>query len=312
MAVYTVLTVAEIDALLQPCGIGPVIAARGISEGIENSNYAVTAGDGKEYVLTIAEAQSFEDLDFIVRLTGLLQAQGLPVPAPLRTREGRAVFAVRDKPAVLVPKISGEHPLQPTASQCRVVGAALAHFHRITTDSGLVHSGHRGLAWLRATAARVRPQLAPAGQALLNAELANLDFLAEVRPELPQAIIHGDLFRDNTLFEGERLTALIDFFSAGTGFLLFDLAVVANDWCARPDGRLERSCYQRLLDGYREVRPPTAAEQRYWPNLLRLAALRFWVSRLFETATRPETAKDPGQYLHILQLRIAEPEPWPL
>jgi homoserine kinase type II len=227
---------------------------------------------------------------------------------------------VQGKPAVLIPKIAGAHPLQPNLLQCREIGRALGKFHRVTTATELSHISCRSLDWVAATGARLLQQPSFADRELLSQEMAYLQRFVKAHTGLPQAIIHGDLFRDNTLFLDNRLTAIIDFFSAGQGFLMFDLAVVANDWCVEADGRLDPERLKTLLHSYSEARPPTAEEWTLWPDFLRIAALRFWVSRLAEksvasTRSQPGTLqpeKDPNQYRKILTLRISSSFSWPL
>jgi homoserine kinase type II len=320
MAVYTVLGLQEIQALVAPLQIGQLLSAKGIAEGVENSNYMLAAkrdGNIDEYVLTIAESQSHADIVFIVELTTTLARQGLPVPAPLLGRDGTAILQVQGKPAVLVPKIAGEHPLQPNIDQCREIGRALGRFHQVTLAAGLRHQSLRSLDWVRATAHALSKKLPLAERTFLDAELAGLNRFVVTYSKLPQAIIHGDLFRDNTLFQGDRLGAIIDFFSAGTGFLMFDLAVVVNDWCAAPDGSLDPARTLALLREYNAERSPSDAEMAAWPEFLRIAALRFWVSRMAEALSRSSreeilgVQKDPQQYRNILSLRTKSPPLWP-
>lgn len=324
MAVYTLLDDAEMRRLLAHYAIGAMRSAQPIAAGIENSTYLIQAdspgGASSEYVLTIAESHTLSDVTFIARLTGLLQQQGMPVPAPLPDRAGNSVALVRGKPAVLVPKIAGAHPHQPSRTQCREIGRALGQMHRITLATDLEHSGHRSIDWLTTTARAVRAGLLAADRALLDSALAQLERLTTAQPALPMAVIHGDLFRDNALFRGERLMAIIDFFSAGTGFPLFDLAVATNDWCFAADTEPTSAHLRQLalIEGYAEERSPGVDEQRLWPVFLRIAALRFWVSRLAEPRqsgsgglTNNSLYKNPDEYRDILKNHTENPVPWP-
>jgi len=243
----------------------------------------------------------------------------LPVPAPLATGTGAIVVEVHGKPALLIPKIQGEHPLIPSIGQCQAIGSALGRIHHTTLNSDLRHTSHRSLAWMMDTAQAVRGRLAPQELALLGKGFAALDRINKNQTALPQAIIHSDLFRDNTLFQGERLNAIIDFFSAGTGYLLFDLAVVINDWCMGTGGQPDPAKLQALLRAYGEHRLPTPAERALWPEFLQVAAMRFWVSRLAEQQRAPEAApgvlineKNPDQYREILLQHGTQDRQWPL
>ena len=325
MAVYTVLEEQDFHQLLKDYGIGRLCAFRGISEGIENSNYLLTvtapaSGTKSEYVLTIAETQAEQDIRFIAQLLTAWHNQGLPVPAPIPTRDGDTVVLLRGKPAVLIPKIEGDHPVVTTLGQNRAIGSALGRLHQAALAGGLQHTSHRNLGWIATTAETLRDSLSPADSDLLERGLTALALIERRQPALPQAVVHGDLFRDNTLFQGDRLNAIIDFFSAGTGYLFFDLAVVVNDWCMIGD-TLDRQRLSNLLEAYRQHRSPCGAEQDLWPMFLQVAALRFWVSRLLEQRNRAQTGiapgallinKDPDQYKAILAYHLSQPTPWPL
>ena len=138
-------------------------------------------------------------------------------------------------------------------------------------------------------------------------------------PDLPSGIIHGDLFHDNALFEGDQLRAIIDLYNACTGYLLYDLAIVANDWCVEADGSLDPQRLSALLSAYSAQRPFEANEDKAWPILLRTAAMRFWLSRLISLHGLEETRyegeqviKDPQECRRILLAHIARPAELPV
>ena len=319
MAVYTELTIQDVQALTAPFGIGRVVCARGIAEGIENTNYFVVTDDS-EYVLTVAESQGSWDIAFIAQLTTQLRERGLPVPAPLVSADGAMVLHVQNKPGLLVPRLPGTHPLQPTLAQCAEIGRALGIFHCVTSASDLRHTSCRSLDWIATTAEQIVDQVSSVDRRLLLQEIANLEQFRCNHSALPQAVIHGDLFRDNALFEADRLTGIIDFFSAGTGFLMFDVAVAVNDWCIATTAKPDHAKIAALLRGYSSERVPVQEEQDQWPGFLRIAALRFWVSRMAEALASQSgkrraallTIKDPRPYRSLLLMHIASHFPWPL
>ena len=322
MAVYTQLEFSEIEALVAPFALGRLVAAHGIAAGVENTTYFLDFAHnhgGKisgQYVLTIAETVSRQDLEFIAMLMRDLNGRGLPVPAPVFAEDkfvgNRAVLSVREKPALLVPKIAGAHPQSASPDLCHRVGALLAELHLATRALGYGHESHRSLRWVTATGKTLLPHLVEAEQILLNRELKDLSEFVSANNKLPQAIIHGDLFRDNVLIQGGTITAIIDFFSAGTGYLLLDLAIVVNDWCFDQQGTLNINNYNQLIDGYCSVRKPQAEEVEGWGRLLRIAALRFWVSRLNEQLiSEPHASrgrgKDPAAYRRLVLLHRTSP-----
>lgn len=313
MAVYTVLSQGDIDALAATLGLGTPLRWHGVGAGIENSTYFLTCrghdGIQREYVLTIAESASPDDVLFIADWMMELAGNGLPVPAPQRhPQTGSPQLTLHNKPAIVVPKIEGGHLVTPNLPQCEEIGRFLGAMHRLALTSGRRHNSPRGLDWLIQTAQRLLPQIDAADRLLLTEELARLAQLQAIG--LPAGIIHGDLFRDNALFRGVTLVAVIDFFMAGSGPLALDLAIAINDWCSHPDGALDSSRATAMLDAYACERPLTNTERRCWPELLCLAATRFWVSRLqvrweprhLDSGALPGS-KDPDELRALLQQR---------
>jgi homoserine kinase type II len=325
MAVYTVLDRDSISAFIKPYGIGPLIDFQGVAEGIENTNYFISTDQAdfpselrtapvQHFVLTIFETISADKLRFYIDLTSRLNEQGLPVPCPLENADGIAMQSLEGKPALLIPKVSGAHPLKPTLAQCQTIARTLATIHLSCLDTDWSHESNHNLAWLAKVADSLTPRLPPDDVALLE-EIKRFQQLALDHPDLPRSIIHGDLFRDNVLFEKDQLTAIIDFYSAGNGFLLFDLAVVVNDWCSTADGSLNLEAANTIITAYQQIRPFSTAEQALWNDFLRIAAVRFWISRLetrfkLDAKQRPGGLvehKDPQQYKNILLHRINTP-----
>ncbi|WP_019528562.1 homoserine kinase [Dasania marina] len=323
MAVYTVLDREEIEAYIAPFGIGPLVNYKGIAEGITNTNYLITTDQSEfgselqteplhQFVLTLFEAQNLDDLQFYTKLTTLLNLKGLPVPCPERDSDGVSLKYLQGKPALLIPKVPGLHQMQPNPAQCQELGATLANIHRACMDANLQHQGPRSVEWLVAAAAELNPHLEDADQKLLNDEISHFVNLHNSNLNLPRCVIHGDVFRDNALFVGGRLAGIINFFSASDGYLIYDLAVVANDWCSQHDGSLNHDNCDALLAGYEKNRPLSDDEKSVWNDFLRIAAVRFWVTRLLIKLDPGEhhrpgglmEIKDPQEYKNILMQRL--------
>lgn len=313
MSVYTKVTEAELRAWLDRYDIGALGQFKGIAAGIENTNYFVDAAKG-QYVLTLFERLSAQDLPFYLGLMRHLAGAGIPCPLPIEARDGALISDFKGKPAALVTRLEGATLTQPDIRHCAAVGATLAAMHRAGADFKGGLDNPRGPQWWHLTAPRVMPFLKEDIQHLLQSEL---DFQAGHRAaSLPRGPIHADLFRDNVLFEDFKLTGVLDFYFAGLDALLFDVAVTLNDWCVRQDGSVDAPRATAFLDAYDAARPLTAAELEAWPVMLRAAALRFWLSRLFDFhLPRPGElvhAHDPEHFRRILQLRIAETKAPPL
>lgn len=276
MAFYTEVTAEELNAALAYWNLPAADQVRGAADGIENSTYFIEAG-GSHYVLTIFEQVGFEQLPFYSDLMLWLAAQDLPVACPIIGADG-PIFTVAGKPALLFPRIQGAHLKQASSEHVRDIGEFLGRMHAKTQNYPVVKPNPRGLGWYRETAKYLHNQL--------NCELNEYLDLLCIQCEdlhafdLPKGLIHADLFKDNALFDGVRLTGVIDFFSAGTDILLLDLAVVANDWCGLPQGGVDVELTRELLAAYQRHRPLTAMEQATWPQALFVAAGRFWLSRL--------------------------------
>ncbi|MEN3275693.1 MAG: homoserine kinase type [Massilia sp.] len=315
MAVFTAVTLDDLIQWMDQFPLGQPLALQGIASGIENSNFFLTTERG-EFVLTVFENLGFEQLPFYLHLMRHLAERGIPVPAPVANDQGELVVALHGKPASIVSKLEGSSQLDPQPAHCAEMGAMLARMHLAARDFPMVQPNLRGLDWWQATAPRVLPYLSPDNARLLQDEIAfQTDFAGSERyAHLARGPVHADLFRNNVMFVGERLTGCFDFYFAGVDTWLFDLAVTVNDWCIDlASGRLDMPRVHALLAAYAAVRPFTIEEVHAWQPMLRAAALRFWLSRLYDfhvpRAAEMLTPHDPGHFERILRDRIASPAP---
>jgi homoserine kinase type II len=336
MAVFTEVDFGEADALVQRLGLGPLRELRGIEGGIENTNYFATTESG-EFVLTLFERLGAEQLPYYLCLMKHLAGGGLPVPEPvadpaIQPPSGHALtipanapcellLKVAGKPAALVQRLSGRSELAPGAAHCTELGALLARMHIAARDFPRIQPNLRGLAWWNDTVPVVLPYVDESQAGLLRAELAYQNHVAEssAYAALPRGPVHADMFRDNVMFAtGEdagappRLTGVFDFYFAGTDTWLFDLAVCLNDWAIDlPTGAHDADRADALLSAYETVRPLNAAERALLPAMLRAAALRFWISRLWDFHLPREASMlkphDPAHFERVLRERAAHP-----
>jgi homoserine kinase type II len=314
MSVYTPVTPSELDAWLARYAVGGLAQLEPIASGIENTNYFVATERGR-YVLTLYERLPASELPFYLNLMAHLARAGVEVPAPIPDRTGALFSLLNGKPAGLVERIDGEPLDTPDPAHCAEVGAALARLHLASQTYRARLTNRRGPAWWRQAARAVKPHLSALQAALLDAEIKFQTGFG--RGKLPKGAIHGDLFCDNVLFEGARVAGLIDFGFAATDFFAYDLAITVNDWCVEANGgALDPALADPLVQAYDALRPLNADEREAWPSLLRAAALRFWLSRLYDLhLPRPGElthAHDPAHFERILRARAAEPVRWPL
>jgi homoserine kinase type II len=321
MAVFTALSRAEVNAFLSQFSLGGLGELEGIHAGIENTNYFVTTDHGR-YVLTVFERLTAKQLPFYLQLMLHLSRKGLPVPEPQPTRIGALLAELKSKPAALVTRLPGKATAEPTAAHCASVGEFLAHMHLAGLDFAPFQPHLRGIGWWKSAIPRLEPHVPDDVMHILTEELIFQDsFFRSARFEkLPSGPIHADLFRDNVLLvrdgEDDRIGGVIDFYFAGCSIWLFDLAITINDWCIQQaSGEFEPTRAHAMLNAYHAVRPLTEDEQECWRTSLRAAALRFWISRLYDYyLPRPAhllTPHDPAHFERVLKCRIAAASlPW--
>lgn len=304
MSVFTTLSLDEVRDWLTQFDIGQLQSLKGIAAGITNTNYFVVT-DTARYVLTIFERNDFDELPYFVNLMTHLAQHGVPCPAPIVDKKGVALHRLKGKPALMVSCLQGRDIDTPNVAQCAAVASTLASMHLAGLSFHQQSHNQRGQGWRIFTAQQVLPKLNAAQQALLKEELDyqhGLDLTA-----LPHGVIHGDLFRDNVLFEHDQLGGFIDFYYACHDVLAYDVAIAVNEWCIQEDGRFDTTKLDAFLHAYQAVRPFELAEQQHWQALLRRAALRFWLSRLYDFHFPVEGelthAKDPMHFERILTYR---------
>jgi homoserine kinase type II len=305
MSVYTKIEPQELKDFLNHYNLDHLIDYNGINAGIENTNYFVTTSSG-EFVLTLFEGLTATELPYFLKLMAYLAEHNIPSAHPIADKNGEYLRELKGKPAALVERLSGTDVKEPNLIQCSEIGKALANLHLISPDFPHHRANGRGSHWWKITAERVLPLMTTADAKLLKAEL-------EFQPNyqlvnLPTGVIHADLFRDNALFEGDKLSGIIDFYYACNDVLIYDLAVTVNDWCVQSDGSLDTKRVDALLESYMKQRPLSDLELETWSTMLRAAALRFWLSRLqdlhFPRLGEITHIKNPDVFRNILQRHI--------
>lgn len=324
MAVFTQVTIDEASRFIEKFDLGKLHALRGISTGIENTNYFLTA-EGGEFVLTLFERLTHIELPFYLNLMQHLAANGIPVPDPCSDSFGNLLFELNGRPAALVRRLPGSHRNEPSSHHCEQVGEMLARMHLAGSDFAFEQASLRGLPWWIEASKVALPLMSQEKQGLLLDEIAFQKGIAASTEYklLPRGPVHGDLFRDNVLFVPEseprrvfpengpdRLSGFFDFYFACTDVLIFDLAVCLNEWCVNQKTGSSLDIHATsFLAAYERVRPLSSGERRLLPALLRAAALRFWLSRLIDLYL-PREARllhphDPEHFFRILnRLRV--------
>jgi homoserine kinase type II len=310
MAVYTDLSFEDLKGLLSGYDVGTPLSFKGIAEGVENSNFYLQTDRGA-YILTLYEKRvKIDDLPFFLGLMEHLAKHGLRCPQPMRNRAGAASSQVKGRAAAILTFLTGISLRKPEAQHCQAVGAAMALFHEAGKDFGIARANALSVDGWRelAAATAMRADAVQSGlSGLIGDALAGL--ARDWPKDLPSGVIHADLFPDNVLFMGDQVSGLIDFYFACNDMLAYDLAVLLNSWCFESDGAYNITKGKAVIAGYRATRAMSAAEIEAMPVLMRGAALRFLLTRLFDWLNPDPAAlvrpKDPKEYSRKLRFHLA-------
>ncbi|MDX8410972.1 MAG: homoserine kinase [Mariprofundaceae bacterium] len=300
MSVYTTINRQEMQTILGHYRIGDLRDFQGIAAGIENSNYFVDTDQGR-FVLTIFERMNAGELPYFMNLMRHLASHGLPCPDVMRRRDDSLLFERAGKQGCIVSCLPGITLDQLNEAQLISSGHALAALHLGGADFDERRDSPTGMAWLEENVAAVldgtREHYGDEAADLLRDELSIQQ--ACVHDDLPSGVIHGDLFCDNILFDGDAVSGVIDFYYAHTAPYMLDIAISLNAQAILL-GASDQARMQAFLDGYEQARELEQTEKNALPKLLRLAALRFWVSRLYDAlfprGGEMTQTKDPEEY----------------
>jgi homoserine kinase type II len=306
MAVYTTLSAARLAALIAQYEVGELVSAKGIAEGVSNSNWLVETSRGR-FILTMYEARvDVADLPFFLGLLDHLADKGSPVPRTIHDREGAPFRLVDGKAVALIEFLPGISVDEPTPAQAKAVGRALAGIHLDSADFTGRRPNTLGLQqWhdlLSSCGSEGLRSIEPELPALVERELL---YLTGHWPQgLPRSVIHADLFPDNVLLLGDEVTGLIDFYFACRDITAYDLAVTHAAWCFAKDGSFKPAVAEALIAGYVARRPLSDAEWQALPVLARGAAMRFLATRAYDwlhtAADALVTRKDPLDFARRL------------
>ncbi|MEK5758629.1 MULTISPECIES: homoserine kinase [Acinetobacter] len=278
MSVYTTLTLKEVQDFAAPYGL-EVIDLIPIQGGIQNTNYFLVC-ENQQYVLTVFEDMDEQAAGELVPVLQHLGQAGLAVPVPL-SHSGKAIHTLKNKPAQIAPRMMGEHPMPSTVAQAEAIAIAQAKMHVALKDFKLERAFVRDHAYWYNVAQEIKPSLNAADKVLLGKLLGLYEALTAVYPNRPRGFIHSDLFRDNTLFEGDQLKGILDFYELNKDEFLFDIAITLNDFCTNyPEVTLNEEKANAFLRAYETVRPLTEDEKSCLELYLAMAAGRFWMMRL--------------------------------
>jgi homoserine kinase type II len=307
MSVYTQVEPDQLKEFLRHYNIGTLTDYHGISDGIENTNFFVDTNKGR-FVLTLFEQLDASELPYFLNLMAFLGDHDVATAHPIADKQQQFLRELNGKPAALVERLSGKSVATPNITQCQAIGSMLGKFHIHSQSIDAYRENTRSPHWWKESIDKLADHPGKENAKLLTEEIA---FQAKFRTaDLPTGIIHADLFRDNALFDGNKITGIIDFYYACNDALIYDLAVVVNDWCSLADGSLDQKKSEALIQAYSSERPLTKEESSLWGVFLRAAALRFWISRLcdlhFPRPGEITHTKDPKVFEKIFKHRVGD------
>jgi homoserine kinase type II len=279
MSVYTSVDLERLEQFLMRYDLGKAVDFTPITAGITNSNYALETDHGR-FVMTLYEHHSDDELDYMLHLQCHLANRGLRCSEPIKDRRGELYSSLNNRPTAIIRRLPGEVKARPGLEQCSLIGAELAKFHLAGREFEPVRVNPRGLDWIVAVRDMLQDYLDYDDQKAIESSLLasrNLDI-----ETLPRGAIHADLFHDNALFDGSALGGILDFDYACTDCYVLDIAVLLNDWCIDQHYQLVATRVRAVIEAYQQERRLEPAEINALPLMLRLAALRFWLSRLYD------------------------------
>ena len=313
MAVYTQVSAEQLEALLARYDLGTLVSAKGIAEGVENSNYLIDTSERRLFLTLYEKRVDAADLPFFFALLDHLAIRGVPVPRTYRDRTGQQLQEVAGRPACLIEFLPGISVTQPTAAQARHVGAALGQMHGALADFPLTRCNALGLDGWRGLADKCGAAgLDAVAPGLAERVARELEWLAMHWPaNLPRAIVHGDLFPDNVLMRGDTVGGLVDFYFSATEVRAWDLAVTHTAWSFASDGRaFDAEVGDALIAGYDGAFGRSGDERSAFAALARGACLRFLLTRAHDWVNTPPGAmvvrKDPLAFLRRLDHYTAQ------
>lgn len=310
MSVYTTLTLQEVQDFAAPYGLN-VIDLIPIQGGIQNTNYFLTCQEGQQCVLTLFEELDHQAAGELVPVLVHLAQHGVAVPVPLHVN-GEAILTLKDKPAQIAPRLQGQHPQPANLAQVIEIATAQAKMHVALQQFPLQRSNVRDHQYWMQVGRELQPNLNAADQTLLSELFGLFDKLTTAYPNRPRGLIHADLFRDNTLFAGDQLVGILDFYEMNHDDLLFDIAITLNDFCTDEDFGLNPEKMAAFLTAYAAIRPLTDDERACLEIYLAMAAGRFWLMRLRVAAKNTQLGlnsddilhKNPNEMRHMLMNRL--------
>ena len=306
MAVYTKLEHKEVDRFLEQYNINNFKDFKEITEGVENTNYLIKTL-GQDYILTIYEKRVDEnDLPFFIKLLSILSENNFPCPKPIPNKNNEKINKIKNKNAALVTFLNGHSKTRITTEDCFEIGKITAQLHEITKKFNIYRKNNLSIESWQSIFDKIIKQKIDLDESIIKKTKNYLNFLKDKWPkELPQGIIHADLFPDNIFFTNNKVSGIIDFYFACNDFFAYEIAICLNSICFDNNSTFNMTKAKNLIDGYSSTRGLSEDEKKYLPILSMGAAMRFFLTRLYDFYHTDNKAnvkiKDPFEYLKKIE-----------
>ena len=306
MAVYTKLEHKEVDQFLEQYNINNFKDFKEITEGVENTNYLIKTL-GQDYILTIYEKRVDEnDLPFFIKLLSILSENNFPCPKPIPNKNNEKINKIKNKNAALVTFLNGHSKTRITIEDCFEIGKITAQLHEITKKFNIYRKNNLSIESWQSIFDKIIKQKIDLDESIIKKTKNYLNFLKDKWPkELPQGIIHADLFPDNIFFTNNKVSGIIDFYFACNDFFAYEIAICLNSICFDNNSTFNMTKAKNLIDGYSSTRELSEDEKKYLPILSMGAAMRFFLTRLYDFYHTDNKAnvkiKDPFEYLKKIE-----------
>ena len=306
MAVYTKLEHQEVEQFLKQYNINNFKDYKGITEGVENTNYLIKTSE-QDYILTIYEKRVDEnDLPFFIKLLSYLSENKFPCPKPIANKNNEKINRIKNKNAALVTFLNGQSKNKITSEECFEIGKITAQLHEITKKFDINRKNNLSIENWESIFEKTIKQKIDLDESIIKKTKNYLNFLKDKWPKnLPQGIIHGDLFPDNIFFTNNKVSGIIDFYFACNDFFAYEIAICINSLCFDNNSTFNMTKAKNLIDGYTSIRTLSEDEKKYLPILSMGAAMRFFLTRLYDFYHTDNKAdvkiKDPFEYLKKIE-----------
>ena len=307
MAVYTKINKNDISFINKSFNIEKIIKFKGIKQGIENTNYLLKSKN-KNFILTIFEKRvSKKEIPFFMKLMDKLNKSKINCPKPLRTKSNSYLIKLKKKTACIVSFLEGKDKKKLNIKDCYAVGKITAKMHLVTEKLKLNRKNSMGIKNLNPLLRSIKFK----GNKFSKLDLFLKNNLKDINKywpkQLPNGIIHGDLFIDNIFFKKNKLSGVIDFYFAGNDYFMYEIAICINALCFDLKGKkfsMNKKKIKSLIKGYESNKKISSREKNAINVLCKGAALRYLLTRLYDYTNTPKTAlikiKNPNEYYHKL------------